>query len=787
MNRRLLTTAIAAISSAGSLASFAQTDMASGVTAPSIEEVFIVSKKTTYGNSTVTEGMIAQTSPVASVLGAIKTVPGVLINEGDAFGGDDWSTTISIRGFQVNLDEQQLGMTVDGIPNGNSNYGGGAKANRFIDTFNLQGIEVSQGTSDIASRSHEALGGSLDFTTQDPIREERLRVASVIGDFNARKFYTRYDSGEFLQDTYAWLSVSSSSVDAWMDASGETTRDHFAGKLKGYYDAVELTGYLAYDDTHEDNYERVSLEEFRQNPSWDRLTGEWTGIPHIDQNYRRGWSTLRENLLGYVKADFDLGSVNLSTNIYFHENEGRGDWVPPYIVDVTNDGAAGHSELIAGTTVRGGSSLGTITFVNADGESVAPIAGCTSSLTFPYGGAGPEYDPTCQPLGALPVSSYRHTHYEKSRVGLNVDFDWTVDLAFGENVLRGGLWYEDYTRNESRDWHKIIDARTGYHFDHTPYWEQYSREFPIETTMYYVEDSLRVGPVMLNLGAKQFLVDLERKDLHAGATTATFNSDSDVLINGGLVYETPLDGLEVFAGYAESFAAVKDSVLEAGGSALDLIEPESAENTDLGLRYEGNRISASLTFYDIEFSNRIVFIPAGTSSGIDYLDESEGAYINVGGIESSGIEAATRFAVNDSLSLYISYTQNDSTYLGTGSAAGDEELGIYPGNTVFGSAEDMYVIAADWKRNNYFAGLSWQHVGDRWIDAANEGRLDAYQLADLYVGVELDGLMDGLQGMKLQFNISNLFDESYLGGTSGGWGAWIGAPRTATASLTLDF
>ena len=72
-----------------------------------------------------------------------------------------------------------------------------------------------------------------------------------------------------------------------------------------------------------------------------------------------------------------------------------------------------------------------------------------------------------QPSGALPVSSYRHTHYEKSRVGLNLDFDWTLDLSFGENVLRGGLWYEDYTRNESRDWHKIIDSRTGYHFDQT--------------------------------------------------------------------------------------------------------------------------------------------------------------------------------------------------------------------------------------------------------------------------------------------------------------------------------
>ncbi|PPT05828.1 TonB-dependent receptor [Geitlerinema sp. FC II] len=38
-------------------------------------------------------------------------------------------------------------MTVDGIANGNSNYGGGAKANRYIDTENVKGVEVSQGTA----------------------------------------------------------------------------------------------------------------------------------------------------------------------------------------------------------------------------------------------------------------------------------------------------------------------------------------------------------------------------------------------------------------------------------------------------------------------------------------------------------------------------------------------------------------------------------------------------------------------------------------------------------------
>ncbi|WP_352311640.1 TonB-dependent receptor plug domain-containing protein, partial [Psychrobacter sp. W2-37-MNA-CIBAN-0211] len=81
----------------------------------------------------------------SSVLSVIDNLPGISINEGDAFGGDDWSTTITMRGFSIDSNQQQLGMTVDGIPNGGSNYGGGAKANRYLDSENLVTVEVGQG------------------------------------------------------------------------------------------------------------------------------------------------------------------------------------------------------------------------------------------------------------------------------------------------------------------------------------------------------------------------------------------------------------------------------------------------------------------------------------------------------------------------------------------------------------------------------------------------------------------------------------------------------------------
>ena len=64
--------------------------------------------------------MLEQQSSVSSVLAVIDNLPGISINEGDAFGGDDWSTTITMRGFSIDGNQQQLGMTIDGIPNGGS-------------------------------------------------------------------------------------------------------------------------------------------------------------------------------------------------------------------------------------------------------------------------------------------------------------------------------------------------------------------------------------------------------------------------------------------------------------------------------------------------------------------------------------------------------------------------------------------------------------------------------------------------------------------------------------------
>ena len=759
----------------------------------SAETIVVLGQGQTYSSAATTSAMIEQQAPLTSVLAVVDNLPGVLVTEGDTFGFDDWSTGVAVRGFQSNLGEQQLGITIDGLPNGNSNYGGGAKANRYIDTQNLLGIEVSQGTADIASRSNEALGGTLDFMTDNPLDHERVRFSASMGDADSQRIYGRYDTGAILNgDTYAWISLSSQSATDWINSSAENQRDHIAAKFTSVVADIDLTGYVSFDDTHEDNYQRLFSEaDYNADPDWDQLTAEWTGVPYVDQLYRKGWSTLRENLFVYLKGEKELfDGFTLQAGLYRHDNDGRGDWVPPYLVNVTDDGAGeAESEYLPGNRVFGGPFLGQIFFVDANGVALEAADGCESSITFPYGGAGPEYDPACYPAGAIPVQSYRHTHYQKERTGFTADFDWVTELAGFDNELRGGLWYEDATRYEYRDWHKIVDTRVGYNFDSLAYWVQYSREFPQTTFKWYVEDVVTVGDFTVRLGAKQFNNEIERVDVFDPAdpdANFTLDSESDVLFSGGVAWApSMLPGFEFFGGYAENYKAIPDSVLEvlAAGGVPD---PETAENVDFGVRFVGDRFRGSATFFDSSFENRLFAAPTESVDGIDYLEASNGGYINGGGIDSQGLELAGEFRLTDEIGLFGSYTYNDSEILGTGDAALDAATGVVAGNKVPGIPENMAVASIDWAHNAVYGGFSVKWVDDRYVDIGNTWVADSYTDADLYLGASGEVLSGDLSGIDLRMTVNNVFDGDWLAGISGG-GAWLSAPRTVVFTVTADF
>ena len=754
-----------------------------------LESISVVAEEPRiFARNVVAEPMLLQQSNITSVTSVVDNLPGVSVQGGDTYGFDDWSSNVAVRGFQVTINEAQIGTTIDGFPNGTSDYWSGSKANRFIDPMNLGGVEVSQGTADIASRSVEALGGTFNYLTADPAAERTYTASITLGENDGKRFAMRFDTGPLLGGkTRAWFAGVRQEATDWVQGAAQNEREHVAAKLVSSHGRLDLTSYFSYDSIHENNYQRLySDADFQANPRWDRLIGEWPGVPYLNQFYRQGWETLRNNTFAYLKADWSFSDViSLSGGVYFHRNRGRGDWLPPYIVDVTGDGGGPESELLGGTPVLGGTQLGQIHFVNRDGVAVAPTPGCMSSYIFNYyGSGGPEVDPACHP-GATAVQSYRHSHYGKDRVGVTLDEEWFATVGSTGSMLRAGIWYEDSRRDLGRDWHQILDPTLNFNWNEQAYWHQYEWDFPQRVFKWYVEETLYAGPFALSGGVKQFLVDVSREDQFNVDPELTVDSDSNLLISGGVTYETPVEGLDLFAGYSENFKAISSSLLEVPGPSFDTLEPETASNIDIGLQYSGDRVALGATWYTIDFENRIFYIGPQTPAGPNYLIPGGGAYFNAGGIDTNGVELSATVQMPRQTSFYTAYTFNNSEYIGSGDPLVDANQGIVAGTDVTGVPDRLWVVSLD-RSGPLGMGLSAKYTSSRRVSLRSDWYADAYWLVDAYASFSGESLSDLLRSMEFSIVANNLLDKAYLSAITEN-AAWLGAPRTISITATVSF
>ena len=302
----------------------------------SLDKFVVQSVAAPTANTIADRQQIALQPSAASVINVIKFLPGVSLSQGDAIGGDDWSTRINIRGFT----ESQLGFSVDGVTTGYTSYGGGAKPNRYVDIENVSSVVVSQGAAEISSASTQALGGTLSYFTDTPLDQMSVLAKFTGGSFGLSRSFIRVDTGKILDGTtQAFMSFSAQQNDNWVrdyvgGDSALTKRLHLDTKAISQFGKLKVTSYLGLDNVNpEINFQGVSLQQFAQDPHNDRLTYTFTGKPNPDQNYAPTWTTIRTNSLGYVKLELPLSDdLKFSVQPYWAHQQGKGQFLPPYQV-----------------------------------------------------------------------------------------------------------------------------------------------------------------------------------------------------------------------------------------------------------------------------------------------------------------------------------------------------------------------------------------------------------------------------------------------------------------------
>ncbi len=608
---------------------------------------------------------------------------------------------------------------------------------------------------------------------------------ALTGDQSASKYYVRVDTGEFLPNTFAFVSGSRAKNNDWVYDVTPTTRDFLTGKLQSTVFDTKITAVMTWNKANESEFEPVSLAQFAANPRKDNLNPYWTGKATFDEYYRDAWRAHRENIFGYIRAEKTLGEVKFNATVYNHLMWGQGDWAPPFMVDVFDDKGGPESELKPGVQYRGQTSFTDFTFVNPDGTKATPrfpkLSDCKTS-----GGLKPQHDPNCFVGTVSPVMSYRHTHYHNVRKGITADAEWAHDFGFVDNLLRGGIWIEDGKSRTTRDWHRIINPTLSVDYDRTPYYVQFRDNHTYNEFMYYIENVAKVGPVTARLGVKQFFVDRKRVRDIGAATTTVLNSDSDPLLNAGFSYATPIEGLEVFGGYSENFNAIDQGRMGSKTEELTRVQPETAKNKELGFRYNNEGLRFAATYYDVQFNNRVVFVRNGKETGIPYLSETDGVYINTGGMNSKGLEVLGGYNFGNGWRVAGSYTLNKARYTSTGSANLDQSTGIKPGAQVWGSPKVMYNVSADYSDSNWGFGIATKFVSKQFINFTNSLKADSYFMTNAYVSVNGTAISETLKGVEARLTINNLTDTVFINGINGS-SVYPGAPRTVTFSVTADF
>ena len=707
---------------------------------------------------------IQMLTPGASPIKAIEKLPSVNIQASDPFGNYEWSTRVTIRSFT----QDKLGHTLDGIPLGNMQYGNfnGLHVSRAISSENLGSVRVTQGAGAIGSQATNNLGGALEYASMDPRDHIAVDVHGTYGSNQTMRGFVRVNMGS-AEGLRGYVSYAYGTTDKY---KGDGTQDQHMVNAKAILPVGEgqIDAWFSYSDRREQDYQDMSLDMLaRLGYEFDNTFPDYaTGVLYADIGNNRGEtgaaisnaaagkvypgnvttvddayydaSGLRKDTVGAIGYSTPLGETSdIAIKGYYHHNEGMGLWATPYVP----------------------SPIG------------APIGQGSGTST------------------GSPIST-RTTEYDISRYGVF----GSANFEIGFNKLTVGGWYEHNEFNQARRFYAMA-SRTEPGVDYRrypehPFFTQWEFDFTTNTVQYYVQDTIDLDPVKINVGWKGFKVTNKADAIIAGGFPAgKFKTEDWFQPHVGAVLALS-DQAELFAGFSQvtaAFPSVNGSIwgtTQAGFDAIkDTIKPESSDTFELGARYSSGSFNGLLGVYMVKFHDRLLSVSSGAA-----IIGSPSVLQNVGSVRSVGVEAAAdwRFATN--WSLFASYTYTDATYRDD---VVDGKGGVthLSGKTVVEAPKHMIKGVLNFDDGSAYANFSVNYMSERFFNYLNDRSVDGRLTADFSIGYRMT------EHLEFQFNVSNLFDQQYIGTiNSAGTGnsgdrqtLLVGAPQQAFITLKAGF
>lgn len=691
--------------------------------------------------SALTVEDLALRSPGTTPLKAAERLPGVNFNSSDPFGSYEWSTRVTMRGFQT----QQIGQVFDGITLGDMSYGNfnGLGVGRAIDSENLQDATVTQGSGALGTASSNNLGGVVQYTSSDPRNDAGFTLRQMAGMANARRSFGRYDTGlkGDLSAGSAWkafLSYSRLDTDKWKGSyerhspearsligaagGGEQWQDQVNAKIQVFAGRHRFTAFYDFSDRTEGDYTDLSLARFNQSGrDWDQF-GDWNAAKAAansqspDQAYFHSAQGARRDNLGYVAGEFTLNDrTRLSITPYIHTNRGAGDWHAPN-----------------------------------------------------YGSTAFSPDPIY----------FRQTQYDGRRIGVNT----RLTMEVGPNRIEAGAWYENNESNIRRVAWRLVNYNAGSEVDFSNVLRLFfDRTGTISTTTAYVQNtnSLMEDRLKLTYGAKFLYIGADftnNGNTEPGAASApdvnrpalSLPTEGGLLPQVGIVFSTT-ENEQLFANFSTNVNAypyspqsgVYNTNPDGFANLKNNTDPEKATTYEAGIRTRRPNFEASLAGYVIDYRNRLIGVAVCPLTAT-----CVSSFANVGNVSSKGIEALLNVRLADGIAWETSAALNDSKI------QDDYEDGTSTvessGKTVVDAPQVIGNSTLRLQRGGFSASVTGRHVGKRYFTILNTEFVPAYTTVDASLGYEF-GRVGGFKDVFVRLNAINLLDEEYIStmGTNG--------------------
>ncbi|QQQ02741.1 TonB-dependent receptor [Lysobacter enzymogenes] len=674
------------------------------------------------------EKTVAGTSPQK----ILNKLPGISVQSNDAYGANEESQTISLRGFNQRL----LGYTLDGIPLGDNSYGNynGLGISRALIGENLAGAELAAGIGSLGTASTSNLGGTLQYFSADPEAEFGLRVAQTFGSDSTRRTYARLDTGEH-GGFSMYLSGSLLSADMW--SRPHDNQDQNQVNLKALYtfgDGNRISAFVSSAETSQANYAYLSKALLARGADWDwnLYKPDWQRALNAAYCAPKPWPAnkagdrrckfespaatiddayyasraLRTDHLAALAGEFNLGEgLRLNAQTYYHDDRGQGHWWSP----------------------------GNWSYPNTAKE--------------------------------IPIS-IRSTNYGINRYGAMASLNWEV----GIHRIQGGFWYESNHHDVQRNFYFIDGPINDDRFLNDPDRRLFFQKYRINTRQAYLQDTMSLldGRLTVDVGAKSTQVDMRAtqvpsKMMEVPNASGRLETKDSFLPQLGVGYKLG-EGRELFAAYTENVAAFvgggAGGPLAIGQAAFDAqkadLKPEESKTLEAGYRQVGETYQASLSVYKVRFDNRLLSLNPCSSIEAGTRPECITKFFNVGSVDSYGSELVFIWKPVDGLQWYNALSWNKSTYQDNYIDGG--KTVPTSGKRVVDVPDTMFSSEVSYSRGPWLASVSGKYTGKRYYTYLNDNGFGGYTTFDAALRYTFDA-MGPLRQWSVSLNASNLTDK----------------------------